>query len=77
MDGNTILFLYHTEIIDAAELTMLPYIAMLPETGLDKLLEMFSHENIVGISGDVISDNVENIKSLKDILEENRLNEDS
>ncbi len=69
--AHSILFLYHKEIIDAAELTMLPYIAMLPETGLDKLLEMFSHENIVGISGDVISDNVENIKSLKDILEEN------
>ena len=38
--AHSILFLYHKEIIDAAELTMLPYIAMLPETGLDKLLEM-------------------------------------
>ena len=69
--AHSILFLYHKEIIEAAELTKLPYIAMLPETGLDKLLEMFSHENIVGISGDVITDNVENIRNLKDILEEN------
>jgi len=69
--ADSILFLYHKEIIDAAEMCKLPYIALLPETGLDKLLEMFSYENIVGISGDVICDNVENIKSLKDILEEN------
>ena len=69
--ADSILFLYHKEIIDAAELSELPYIALLPETGLDKLLEMFSHENIVAISGEIISDNIENIKNLKDILEEN------
>ncbi|MCR5799493.1 MAG: bifunctional phosphoribosyl-AMP cyclohydrolase/phosphoribosyl-ATP diphosphatase HisIE [Lachnospiraceae bacterium] len=67
----TILFMYHKEIIDAAELCNLPYIALLPEISLEKLIEMFKHENIVGISGDVICDNVENIKNLKNILEEN------
>lgn len=69
--ADSILFLYHKEIIDAAEVSRLPYIALLPETGLDKLLELFAQENIVAISGDVISDNVENIRNLKDILEEN------
>lgn len=66
-----VLFMYHKDIIDAAEVCKLPYIALLPEISLEKLLDMFSHENIVGISGDVISENVENIKNLKALLEDN------
>lgn len=66
-----VLFMYHKEIIAAAELCKLPYIALLPEISLEKLIEMFSQPNIVGMSGDVISDNVSNIKDLKKILGEN------
>ncbi len=69
--AGAVLFMYHKEIIQATEMCKLPYIVLLPEISLEKLLEMFSYENIVGISGDVISDNVSNIKNLKSILSEN------
>ena len=69
--AGAVLFMYHKEIIQATEMCKLPYIVLLPEISLEKLLEMFAYENIVGISGDVISDNVSNIKNLKSILSEN------
>lgn len=69
--ADSVLFLYHKEIREAAEMCKLPYIAVLPEISLEKLIELFSHENIVGISGDVISENVENVSNLKSILAEN------
>lgn len=69
--ADSILFMYHKEIIEAAEICKLPYISLLPEISLEKLIEIFSQENVVGISGEVISANVDNIKNLKAILSEN------
>lgn len=69
--ADSVLFLYHKEIREAAELCKLPYIAVLPEISLEKLIELFSQENIVGISGDVINENIENVGNLKTILAEN------
>lgn len=68
--ADSILFMYHKEIIEAAEICKLPYISLLPEISLEKLIEIFSQENVVGISGEVISANVDNIKNLKAILSE-------
>ena len=70
-NAYAVLFLYHKEIKEAAELCKLPYIALLPEISLEKLIELFSQENIVGISGDVINENVENVSNLKSILAQN------
>ncbi len=69
--ADSVLFMYHKDIIEAAEICKLPYVALLPEISLEKLIDLFSQENIVGISGEVISENVENIKNLKAILAEN------
>lgn len=69
--ASAVIFMYHKEIIAATEMCKLPYIVLLPEISLEKLIEMFSYENIVGISGDVISENVDNINNLRNILKEN------
>lgn len=69
--ADSVLFLYHKDILDAAEICKLPYIAVLPEISLEKLIKILSHEQIIGISGDVVSENAENIINLKSILKEN------
>jgi len=69
--ADAVLFMYHKDILTTAEMCQLPYIPLLPEISLEKLIELFSQPNIEGISGAVISENAENIKNLKAILSEN------
>lgn len=54
-----------------AFLNHVPFIVSLPEITLNKIIEIMKIENVLGITGDVINDNVAEIDAMRNILEEN------
>lgn len=49
----------------------LPFIVQIEQTQLNKILEVFAYENICGITGNTINDNIKEILSLKQLCMEN------
>ncbi len=60
-------------IRDMADLTTLPCIVFINQIALNKLIEIFGHENVCGITGNTINDNVGEIIALKDLCMQNDL----
>lgn len=58
---------------EASLLTDLPFIVEINNAALNHLLNIFSVENICGISGNIINDNVKEILSLKELCMENNI----
>lgn len=50
--------------------TDIPAIVSLKEVALNKLIEVFSYQNILGVTGNSINDNIKEILSLKELLKE-------
>ncbi len=51
----------------------LPFYVQINQIALNKLLEIFSYENVCGVTGNTINDNMTQILSLKDLCIENGL----
>lgn len=64
-------------IRETAALTELPMIVQINQLALNKLLEIFSHDNVAGITGNTVNDNVKEILNLKDICRENGIQVES
>ena len=64
-------------IRETAALTGLPMIVQINQLALNKLLEIFSHDNVAGITGNTVNDNVKEILNLKDICRENGIQVES
>ena len=58
-------------IREVAEITKLPCIVFINQIALNKLIEIFGQENVCGITGNTINDNVKEIPSLKELCKEN------
>lgn len=62
-----------TGIKDALSLKNIPTIISLPEVSLDKILDFFTYENVVGLTGNAINDNYTELRSLKLLCRENQI----
>lgn len=60
-------------LTEGASLTDLPFIVQVNNAALNNLLNIFSVENVCGISGNIINDNVKEILSLKELCMENNI----
>lgn len=58
-------------IRETAACTKLPFIVHINQVALNKLMEIFAYDNICGITGNTINDNVKEIPSLKELCKEN------
>ncbi|MFI3211872.1 MAG: bifunctional phosphoribosyl-AMP cyclohydrolase/phosphoribosyl-ATP diphosphatase HisIE [Eubacteriales bacterium] len=66
-----LLLLEPTTFKEAAKLSPLPVVAVLPEISLVKFIETMKMDAILGISGDMINQNASEFKALKQLLSEN------
>lgn len=53
--------------------TNLPFLVQASQISLSKLLEVFAYENICGLTGNAVNDNVKDILSLKELCKENNI----
>ena len=51
----------------------LPFYVQIRELALNKLLEVFAHENVCGVTGNIINDNCRDILTLKGLCRENHI----
>ncbi len=58
-------------IRETAAVTTLPLIVQINQLALNKLLEFLSYDNVAGITGNTINDNVKELLALKDLCKEN------
>lgn len=59
------------QIRETIEVTNLPFFVQINQIALNKLLEIFAYENVCGVTGNTINDNVKEILSLKELCKEN------
>ena len=59
------------ELKDAIAVSKFPIIASVPEVSLDKILELLSKDNICGISGYAINENVKELLAIKALCQTN------
>ena len=66
------LLVQHSHIISNNHIQLdLPYIVMLSEAPLAKIIELLSKDTVYGITGNIMNDNIDNILSLKELCMEN------
>lgn len=68
---SNILFLNLNDVRSALSYTKLPVIISLPEIPLNKLIELLKIDDVMGITGDVINENVVEMNAMRDIFEDN------
>ncbi len=54
-------------------MTDLPFLVQINQIALNKLLEIFAYENVCGVTGNTINDNIHEILSLKELCRENHI----
>lgn len=59
------------QIRETQAVTDLPFLVQINQIALNKLLEIFAYENVCGITGNTINDNVKEIVALKELCKEN------
>ena len=59
------------QIRETQNILSLPFFVQINQVALNKLLEIFAYENVCGITGNTINDNVKEIVALKDLCREN------
>ena len=64
-------------IRETAQITEMPLIVQINQLALNKLLEVFAYENVAGVTGNTINDNVKDILTLKDLCKENGIRVES
>lgn len=68
---DMVLLVNPVKVHDAASVSPVPMLVSLPELTLDKMIQVLQIENIYGISGEAVTKNAAELKTLKGILEEN------
>ena len=58
------------QIRETIAVTQMPFYVQINQVALNKLIEIFSYENVEGITGNTINDNVKEIPALKDLCME-------
>ncbi len=61
------------QIRETMELIQLPFFVQINQIALNKLMEIFAYENVCGVTGNTINDNVKEIVSLKELCKENNI----
>ncbi len=64
-------------IRETAAITAIPLIIQINQLALNKLLEVFAYDNVAGVTGNTINENVKEILALKDICKENGIQVES
>jgi len=59
------------EIHKTMDASSLPFYVHVSQIGLDKMMDLFKNENVCGITGNAMNDNVKEISSLKEVCEQN------
>ena len=59
------------QIRETMEVIDLPFIVQINQIALNKLIEIFAHEGVCGITGNTINDNIADLLSLKDLCLQN------
>ena len=59
------------QIRETLSILSLPFFVQINQVALNKLLEIFAYENVCGVTGNTINDNVKEIVALKDLCREN------
>ena len=59
------------QIRETQSIISLPFFVQINQVALNKLLEIFAYENVCGVTGNTINDNVKEIVALKDLCREN------
>ncbi len=66
-----IILVKEKELKEAISVSRFPIIASVPEVSLDKILELLSKDNICGISGYAINENVKELLAIKSLCQNN------
>ena len=61
------------QIRETESITDLPFFVQINQIALNKLIEIFSYQNVCGVTGNTINDNVAEILTLKTLCKENGL----
>ena len=61
------------QIRETIQIMDLPFFVQVNQIALNKLLEIFAYENVWGVTGNTINENVKEIISLKDLCRENNI----
>lgn len=69
--SEELLLLNPHQIRQTQNITKLPIIVQINQIALNKLMEIFAYENVFGITGNTINENVKEILALKDLCKEN------
>lgn len=64
-------------IRETAAVTAIPFMVQINQLALNKLLEVFACDNVAGVTGNTINENVKEILALKDICKENGIQVES
>lgn len=59
------------QIRETQNITTLPFYVQINQIALNKLMEIFSYEQVCGVTGNTINDNMKEILALKDLCREN------
>ena len=68
-----ILLINENRIRETLELATLPVLMSMPDVSLDKIMEAFGRENVYGITGKAMNDNVQEFINIKKLCKENGL----
>jgi len=61
------------QIRESMDVTQLPFFVQINQIALNKLMEIFAYENVCGVTGNTINDNVKEIVTLKEFCKENNI----
>ena len=61
------------QIRETIQMIDLPFFVQINQIALNKLLEIFAYENVCGVTGNTINENVKEIVSLKELCKENNI----
>lgn len=68
---SALLLMNPHQIRETGKLTRLPFYVQVNQIALNKLMEIFAHGNVCGVTGNTINDNYRDILSLKNLCKEN------
>ena len=66
-----LLLLNPHQIRETESVTSLPFYVQINQIALNKLIEIFSHDNVCGVTGNTINDNYRDLLALKKLCKEN------
>lgn len=68
---SALLLMNPHQIRETEKLTNLPFYVQVNQIALNKLMEIFSYQNVCGVTGNTINDNYRDILTLKNLCREN------